>query len=119
MKEEFKDVINYLLLTVHFVIAFVAGSMKELNKLQSRKFSFRNLIANGAVSSFAGVIAFLILDYFGLDWRLCAAGTGIAGWSGSYFMDYLSLVLKKRINKITDTNITVDEERSHSELINK
>ena len=115
----FNDAINWLYLLIHFVIAFLAGSMKELNRVASNRFIFRNLISQCAVSSFVGVITFLVLDWLGLDFRLCAAITGVADWLGSSFMDFMSLVIKKRISKMMDVNITQEEERSHSKLINK
>ena len=119
LAEGLNDLTVWFLALIHFLLALMAGGMKELNRLQSRKFSFRNMVSGMAVSSFSGLITYLILDYCGLAWQLVAAGTGIAGWSGSLFLDYLSLVAKKKILKIMDVNITPDEERSHSELINK
>ena len=115
----FNDAINWFYILIHFVIAFVAGSIKEINKVASNRFSFRNLISGGAVSSFVGTLTYLVCDFAGLDGRLCIVFTGVGGWLGVNLMDFLGLALKKKIGKIIDVDVSAEEEKSHSELINK
>ena len=118
--EVLNDTINYLHLTIHFLVALVAGVMKELNKVQSSKFSFRNMIANGAVSSFVGLMSFLVLTgLLDLNVYLSVSISGLTGWIGGSMMDYLGLMLKKVIGKKLGVDISTEEEKSHSELINK
>ena len=115
----FNDYINWFYLAIHLLIAFIAGSLKEINKVSSNRFSFRNLISGGAVSSFAGALAYLLSDFAGLDGRLCVAITGIAGWLGGNLIDFSGLLLKKKLGKMIDADVSVEEEKRHSELVNK
>ena len=119
MKEVANDAINWLYVAIHFLFAFLAGSMRKLNEIQANKFSFSGLIASGAISSFAGVITYLICDYCGFDWRLSAAIVGIAGWFGGNWMNFLGLFSKKVIGNVSGVNITPDEEIKHRDALNK
>ena len=110
------DIMKLFHVLIHFLFAFVAGSMRKLNEVQTQKFSFGGLISSGAVSSFVGVITYLVCDYFGLDWRLSAAFTGIAGWFGGNWMNFLGLFSKKVIGNVSGVNITPEEEARHGEL---
>ena len=113
------DAISWFYVAIHFLFAFVAGSMRKLNDVQSQKFSFSGLISSGAISSFAGVITYLICDYFGLDWRLSAAFTGVAGWFGGNWMNFLGLFSKKVIGNVSGVNITPEDEAKHRDALNK
>ena len=120
MIEELKsEGFNMLQALIHLVIAFVAGSMKGLHKIESKGFKFTSFVANAAVSSFVGVMFFFLSSWLEFPTSLCAAVTGIAGWMGGNLMDFLGLVLKKSVTNKLGTTITVEEEKIHSELINK
>ena len=92
--------------------------MKELNKVEENGFSFLRLVRNGAVSAFVGGSIFFLLAY--LEWNiyLVAFSTSVAGWLGGNLMDYGGLLFKKSVSDKLGINLSVEEERSHSELIN-
>jgi len=117
--DEFNNSYHLFEMLYHSGIALIAGIMKDLNKVSTQGFSFSRMVINGAVSGFVGVITFLFLDWLGLDSRLCAAFTGIAGWLGVNLMDFFGLLFKKFIAKKFEVPVTVDEEAKHSELLNK
>ena len=120
MIDEFKNIgFNFAQVLVYGVIALLSGVMKGLHKVQDIGFKFTVFVANAAVSSFVGIIFFFILAGLELPTYFCAALTGIAGWMGGNFMDFLGLWLKKSVTRATKTDITVEEEKNHSELINQ
>ena len=110
---------NLAQMIAHGSIALLAGAMKELHKLQDRGFKFKIFVANAAVSAFVGIIFFFILAGFEIPTYFCAALTGIAGWMGGNLMDFLGLLLKRGVSNKLGTPISVEEEKTHSELINK
>ena len=120
MIEEIKNIgFNLPQIIAHGSIALSSGAMKELHKIQDKGFKFKIFVANTAVSAFVGIIFFFLLAGLELPTYFCAALTGIAGWMGGSLMDFLGLLLKKGVSNKLGTPITVEEEKSHSELINK
>ena len=110
--------LNIMQVLIHGVIALLSGIMKELHKIQNKGFRFDVFVANASVSSFVGIIFFFILAWLELPVYLCAALTGIAGWMGGNFMDFLGLVLKRSVTNKLGATVTVEEEKLHSELVN-
>ena len=110
---------NFAQIVAHGSIALLSGAMKELHKIQDKGFKFKVFVANAAVSAFVGIIFFFILAGLELPTYFCAALTGIAGWMGGSLMDFMGLLLKKGVSNRLGTPISVEEEKSHSELINK
>ena len=119
MRSVFSEIIDVLHIFLHFSIAGLAGIMKELHKIESKGFSFSRLLASAAVSSFVGVTIFFILAYFELNVYLIAFSTSIAGWLGGNTLDYAGLLLKRYVGNKFNTDISIDDEKKHSELINK
>ena len=103
---------------IYAMIAFIAGIMKELNKIEGKGFSFRRLLESGAISSFVGITLSFLLAHFGVKFYLSAFCISVAGWLGGNLMNYLGLAAKKFTNKKLEINITTEEEKSHSDLIN-
>ena len=109
---------NLLQVSIHLVIAFMAGVMKGLHKIEDKGFKFTSFVANAAVSAFAGIVVFFLLAYFEVHVYLAAFATSIAGWLGGNALDFLGLAGKKAISDKLGTTISVEEEKAHSELIN-
>ena len=109
MKSGLNEGANWLLAFGHLGLGAIAGAMKEVNKIQSSRFSLKNLIAGSAVAAFVAFVAYLLLGGFSINGNLVAAITGIAGWMGGNLMDFFGQALKKMISKklgITATNDT-------------
>ena len=111
--------INLLHLLVHAVMALLCGIAKELNKLHGKGFSFSSMCSSALISSVAGILFYFLLAYFKVQMELSVFFAGIAGWLGGNWIDFLGLFSKKFLGNVSGVNITPEEERSHSELINK
>ena len=99
---------TWFLLLIHWLIALLVGGVKELSGLKSRKFSFMDLVSGMAVSSVAGVTAYLLLDYYVTGWQLIVAGTIVAGWSGSEFIVRISHLYQKKMGKMMDVDLSME-----------
>lgn len=61
------------------------------------EFTILSLVSNLFISSFGGILTFLICAYFKIDPLLIGAACGISGWSGSKIIEELE---SRLINKV-------------------
>ena len=111
--------LNVLHLLTHAVAALLLGVAKELNRLNSKRFSFADFSVNALISFIVGGFSYLPLAYYSVNILLSLFISGIIGWMGGNAMDFAAFVLKKFTAKKLDVAMTVDEEVKHSELVNK
>ena len=111
--------INVLHLIAHGILAMLLGVAKTLNALQSLKFSFFDFSRSALISFSIGLLMYFLFAYLNLQILLSCFLVGLAGWLGGNFMDFAGLVFKKSVGNKLGVNISTEEERSHSELINK
>ena len=77
------------------VISFWAGTAKYLTSLNGKKPTFWGWFAETMVSGFVGVIAAMICQYYGLDFMLTAAITGISAHNGTRSLYLFGQIIKK------------------------
>lgn len=83
-----------------FILALLGGTAKELSKLEEQ-FTFRRFVKNVFVSGFCGILIGLVApDFEHKNWIMI--GAGVAGYSGTVFLDFCFEVMKSVIEKFTN-----------------
>ena len=77
------------------VISFWAGTAKYLTSLNGKKPTFWGWFAETIVSGFVGIISAMICQYYGLDFMLAAAITGISAHNGTRSLYLFGRIIKK------------------------
>ena len=111
--------INVLHLLAHGVLAMLLGVAKTLNALQSLKFSFFDFSRSALISFSIGLLMYFLFAYFSVHILLSCFLVGLVGWIGGNFMDFAGFLFKKTVSAKLGVNYSTEEEKSHSELINK
>ena len=116
---EFDLGINVLHLLTHAIAALLLGVAKELNRLQSKRFSFADFSVNALISFIVGGFMYLPLAYYSVNILLSLFISGIVGWMGGNAMDFAAFVLKKVTAKKLDVVVSADEEIRDREFSKK
>ncbi|MDR1674257.1 MAG: phage holin family protein [Oscillospiraceae bacterium] len=96
--------INYIELLINIILASFGGIVKritELEKHPEKKASFSYYIAGSIISVFVGIVVYNICKSFNISQFLTAGLTALSGYMGTPVLDFMSDIVKKRIEKNT------------------
>ncbi|MDR1663947.1 MAG: phage holin family protein [Clostridiales bacterium] len=94
--------INYIEVLINIVLASFGGLVKrvtELEKNPRKKASVSYYMAGSLISTFVGIVVYILCKNFGVSQLLTAGLTALAGYMGSPVLDLLSDIAKKKIKK--------------------
>lgn len=95
--------INYVEVLINIILASFGGLVKriaEQEKNPSRKASLSYYMIGSFVSTFVGMVVYLLCKNFHISQFLTAGLTAISGYIGSPVLDLLSEIAKKRVMEI-------------------
>lgn len=102
MTEDSSKYSEILTIFLCFILALLGGTAKELAKVEDT-FSWQKFFRNVFVAGFSGLIISLFApDFEHKNWVI--AFSGIAGFSGTVFLDFAFEVLKETIRKLANTD---------------
>jgi len=90
-------------------LSFWAGTVRYLTTLEGKKATWLGWLAETCVSGFVGVIAAMICQYYGLDYMLTAAITGISAHNGTRTLEVFAKILKKNTPLIDETSRKIEQ----------
>ena len=97
----FGDKINFTDFIFNIALAIFGGFVKLLTENSKHK-TLRKYVASAIVGGFAGILTYLICQYFNWNIYLTAFATGVAGYTGdsilNFFSSIIPLIFKKKIN---------------------
>lgn len=95
--------INYFEVFINVILASFGGlvrRMAELEKNPERKASFSYYIVGSCISTFVGIVVYILCKNFKVSQLLTAGLTALSGYMGAPVLDLLSDIAKKRISKL-------------------
>ncbi len=94
--------INYIEVLINVILASFGGIVKrvtEVEKHPDKKPSVSYYMAGSIISTFVGIVVYLLCKNFGVSQFLTAGLTALAGYMGTPVLDMLSEMAKKRLTK--------------------
>ena len=94
--------INYIEVLINIILASFGGLVKRIadrEKSPDRKVSFSYYVAGSLISTFVGIVVYMLCKNFDVPQFLTAGLTALAGFMGSPVLDLLYDLAKKRIEK--------------------
>jgi hypothetical protein len=101
--------INYLEVLINVILASFGGLVRRLadvEKQTDKKPSVSYYMVGSIISTFVGIVVYLMCKNFGVSQFLTAGLTALAGYMGAPALDLLSDIVKKRIAQKADANGT-------------
>jgi hypothetical protein len=96
--------INYIELLINVILASFGGLVKRMvdhDKNPKAKTSASYYMVGSLISTFVGIVVYLICKNFNLSQFLTAGLTALAGYMGAPVLDLLSDLAKKQIKSKT------------------
>ncbi len=99
--------INYIEVLICILLASFGGLVKrmtELEKHPEKKATPQYYVAGSLISTFVGIVVYILCKNFDVQQHLTAGLTALAGYVGVPVLDFLSEIAKKRLEKGAGTS---------------
>jgi hypothetical protein len=90
-----------------------AGTVRYLTNLEGKRPTLFGWVTETIISGFVGIIAAMTCQYYGIDYLMTAALTGVAAHNGTRGLYVISQILKK------NSKISIQLEPTHAKLNSK
>lgn len=94
----FQQLSNLEIASICSVFAGFCGALSYSLKVEEgHKFKWREFFLHTLISAVFGLVAYELLDYYGMPPQVSGALCGMAGWMGTRLIRILEIVIQKRL----------------------